>query len=126
MDGMVDGWSDGKNENASHHLTNNICEMKSFWLVILVGYYLNTAGQKHYYIWLSGYDSYVGFDTNGGFYFGTSVLDFNYNPRQVRYDSLGMNFGSTNASYCNPASNFSSQVFISCLVFFVFIFFLTL
>lgn len=58
-------------------------------------------GQKNDYVWLSGYDSYAGYDSHWGFYFGASVLDFNYNPRQVNYDSLGMNFDFANTSFCD-------------------------
>lgn len=75
----------------------------SFALVFL---FLNPSiAQKHDYIWLSGYDSHVGFDTSWGFYFGKSVLDFHYTPLQVSYDSLEMNFDATNASFCDSGGN---------------------
>lgn len=61
----------------------------------------NLFSQKQDYMWLSGYDSHVGYDTSWGFYFGTSVLDFNNTPLDIRYDSLKMNFDKSNTSYCD-------------------------
>ncbi|MBL7778916.1 MAG: T9SS type A sorting domain-containing protein [Chitinophagales bacterium] len=58
-----------------------------------------TIAQKEDYNWLSGYNSNIGYDTGWGFYFGTSILDFNNTPVAVSYDSLEINFYRTNTSY---------------------------
>lgn len=52
-------------------------------------------------MWLSGYDSYAGFDSTTGLTFGTTKIDFNSTPVLIDYDSLAMNFDATNSSYCN-------------------------
>ncbi len=74
------------------------------------------VAQKHDYVWLSGYDSYVGYDPGWGFYFGTSVLDFNYQPRSVSFDSTEMNFDRTNTSFCDSSGNllfYTNGIFIA-------------
>lgn len=72
-------------------------------IILLSGFH--SSGQKHDYVWLSGYDSHIGFDSSWGFYFGTDVVDFNYSPRQIGYDSLEMNFSLTNTSFCDSDGN---------------------
>ena len=59
------------------------------------------SAQKYDYLWLSGYDSNVGYDSLSGYLYGTSILDFSYSPCNIRYDSLAMNFDNTNTSYCD-------------------------
>ena len=62
--------------------------------------------QKEDYIWLSGYDSNVGYDTVANHYLGINKLDFNYTPRLVTYDStIGINFGRTVVSYSDSTGS---------------------
>lgn len=77
--------------------------MKYLLLWILGCMALAGVGQKHDYVWLSGYtDGVIGYDTGWGFYFGTTVLDFNNSPRSVAFDSsYKMNFDRTNTSFCD-------------------------
>lgn len=62
---------------------------------------LQLQAQKNDYVWLSGYRSDIGYDSASHVLYGTSVLDFNYSPRQIDYDSIAMNFDRTNTSYCD-------------------------
>lgn len=55
--------------------------------------------QKNDYIWLGGYDSAAGHDSVSGYTFGTTQIDFNISPISVTYDSLSMNFSSTNTTF---------------------------
>ena len=41
------------------------------------------VGQKHDYVWLFGYDFN---DTPYDTLFGTSIMDFNYDPPKIYYD----------------------------------------
>ncbi|MFN8298618.1 MAG: T9SS type A sorting domain-containing protein [Chitinophagales bacterium] len=61
--------------------------------------------QKQDYIWLSGYDSKVGFDSSTNTLYGISVMDFNDTPQNIYYDSIQMNFDRTNVSYCDGSGN---------------------
>lgn len=70
-------------------------------IVLLVVCQLQLMAQKQDYVWLQGYDSDVGFDSSTNTLYGTSVLDFNYTPRSIYYDSIQMNFTRTNTSYCD-------------------------
>ena len=70
--------------------------ISGLWLCCLLSH-----AQKEDYIWLSGYSSQVGYDSASGLTFGATVMDFNHTPREIRYDSLGMNFSATSISMCN-------------------------
>ncbi len=59
--------------------------------------------QKSDYVWLQGYDR--GFSPVNGLTFGATVMDFNYNPRQLHYDSLDLYFAGTNTSFCDSNGN---------------------
>jgi hypothetical protein len=61
--------------------------------------------QKQDYVWLSGYDSDVGFDSASNTLYGISVMNFNNSPRSIYYDSIQMNFDKTNTSYCDNNGN---------------------
>ena len=62
-------------------------------------------GQKNDYIWLSGYESYTVPNTGGGVLVGTTLMNFNTSPVSISYDSIQMNFGKTNTSYCDSSGN---------------------
>lgn len=83
--------------------------MKRIAISSLIGsfFVLASFGQKHDYIWLSGYaNGAIGYDTGWGFYFGTSVLDFNTTPRSVTFDSsYTMNFDRANVSLSDTDGN---------------------
>jgi len=63
--------------------------------------------QKEDYQWLSGYSmGPIGYDTSWGFYFGTTLMNFNSNPVVVTFDSTyKMNFDETNTSFCDSNGN---------------------
>ena len=48
--------------------------------------------QKNDYVWLQGYDSWAGYDTSQGLYYGNPRMDFKYSPVKITDDSLGINF----------------------------------
>ncbi len=52
--------------------------------------------EKRDHLWLFGWDSYVGDSTWGG-----TVMDFNYSPPDIFYESRHMDFRTTNASICD-------------------------
>ncbi|MBL7779516.1 MAG: hypothetical protein JNK66_14645, partial [Chitinophagales bacterium] len=66
---------------------------------------LNCVGQREDYVWLQGYSSFFGLDTNTNKWLGISKMDFNNDTMQVSYDSLGINFSRTSTSYCTPDGN---------------------
>lgn len=72
---------------------------KHFLIILGLSIFLVCRCQKSDYLWLAGYDSQVGYDSSWGFYFGTSVVDFNYTPANVFYDSLKLNFDNTDISF---------------------------
>ena len=77
---------------------------------------VHVLAQKSDYVWLSGFDSKDGYSAPFGFYFGASVLDFNYSPRLVSYDSIAMNFDATNTSFCDSNGNllfYTNGIFIA-------------
>ncbi|MBL7778590.1 MAG: T9SS type A sorting domain-containing protein [Chitinophagales bacterium] len=67
--------------------------------------HLFTLCQKEDYVWLQGYNSEYGFDTATNKWLGITKFDFNHQPMQMSYDSLGMYFNRTNVSYCNADGN---------------------
>ena len=65
---------------------------------------LSVSAQKHDYVWLAGYHSWAGIiDTNSEF--GITKLDFNSNPVEITYDSLGMNFDDAICSISDKDGN---------------------
>ncbi|MBL7778584.1 MAG: T9SS type A sorting domain-containing protein [Chitinophagales bacterium] len=67
--------------------------------------HLFTLCQKEDYVWLQGYNSEYGFDTATNKWLGITKFDFNHQPMQMSYDSLGIYFNRTNVSYCNADGN---------------------
>jgi hypothetical protein len=78
-----------------------ITARQSFALLLFLFSCGQVISQKQDYVWLSGYASDVGFDSSSNTLYGTSVLNFNYTPRSIYYDSIQMNFDKTNTSYCD-------------------------
>jgi hypothetical protein len=69
-----------------------------FCFFLLAFYKANS--QKSDYNWLSGYDSNVIIDSaTYGFRYVNTLLNFNFNPVHVTYDSLSINFTRTNTSF---------------------------
>ncbi|MBS1612341.1 MAG: hypothetical protein JST49_05925, partial [Bacteroidetes bacterium] len=79
--------------------------MKTIVAFCLCLYSLCATAQKHDYVWLSGYDSHVGYNPQDQWHTGTTVLDFNVQPVAVGYDSIYMNFDFTNVSFCDSSGN---------------------
>lgn len=77
------------------------------FVLLMVGVMAGGYGQKNDYMWLQGYAGYPHpiYDSVDSFYFGTTVLNFNYSPMQMELDSLQMNFDYTNTSYCDSNGN---------------------
>jgi hypothetical protein len=93
-----------------------------FWLCLLVFILTGNAGlraQKEDYVWLSGYrgtDAFAGYDSASGWVFGHGIMNFNYTPKQISYDSLFMNFDNTNVSICDSDGNllfYSNGIYIA-------------
>lgn len=61
--------------------------------------------QKEDYVWLAGYrgivGNFAGYDSACNCVYGHSIVDFNYTPRHIYYDSLHMNWDATNVSVCD-------------------------
>lgn len=75
--------------------------MKYISAVFLMIALLTVHAQKNDYVWLSGYGSRGGCGISPDGCFGINVIDFNYPTAQVSYDSLAVQFRSTNTSYCD-------------------------
>ncbi len=89
---------------------------RTFIVGLLTVLCLSAKAQKNDYMWLSGYDSDVGYDSVTNTLYGNSVLDFNYSPRHIGYDSLGMNFFETNVSYSDTDGNllfYSNGIYVA-------------
>ncbi len=71
-----------------------------FILLFLASTAANSQDEKRDYIWLFGKYSEVGDSTWGG-----TVIDFNYGPPDIYYDSRDMNFDITNANICDENGN---------------------
>src|ERR1700722_18500266 len=84
----------------------NQCK-KAIALVSVLLWGLGGFGQKNDYVWLQGYTfSPKGYDTSQGQLFGTTVMNFNYNPFVASFDTFyKMNFDETNVSYCDSNGN---------------------
>jgi hypothetical protein len=64
---------------------------------VFISAILCSQAQRTDYIWLSGYESYGGYDSTFHYRFGISEFNFNNQSVTVTYDSLGIGFSGTDA-----------------------------
>lgn len=67
------------------------CVLKYFVCSGIAIINITATAQKHDYIWFGGYSSHNGIIDSNKTY-GITKLNFNFNPIEISYDSLGMNF----------------------------------
>ena len=74
-------------------------------LAVIVFSAVKGFGQKTDYTWLTGYESYAGYDTVYQHWFGISKFDFNQPNVAITRDSLGINFDSSNSTISDSNGN---------------------
>lgn len=80
--------------------------IKRFITILIAFSSFCAVAQKRDYTWLTGYSSQGGFDSIGfNYWFGISHFDFNEQPVELSYDSLGMNFQGANMTMSDNEGN---------------------